>query len=64
MVKILDCTIRDGGHQTNWDFDDEFIFNLVKKLERNNIDYCEIGYRNNIDKQYPSTLLKKLVIRG
>ncbi|MBO6256501.1 hypothetical protein J6N69_00495 [bacterium] len=51
MVKILDCTIRDGGHQTNWDFDDEFIFNLVKKLERNNIDYCEIGYRNNIDKK-------------
>jgi 4-hydroxy 2-oxovalerate aldolase len=24
-ISILDCTIRDGGYYTNWDFDRELI---------------------------------------
>lgn len=51
MTKILDCTVRDGGHQNNWDFDDDFVFSLIKKLKLEQIDYCEIGYRNRIDKK-------------
>lgn len=51
MTKVLDCTIRDGGHQNNWDFDDNFVFNLIEKLKSDKIDYCEIGYRNSLDKK-------------
>lgn len=24
-MKILDCTLRDGGYYTNWDFDDKTV---------------------------------------
>jgi len=24
-IKILDCTLRDGGYYTNWDFDKELL---------------------------------------
>ena len=51
MVKILDCSIRDGGHQNNWNFDADFVFHYIEKLKSEKIDYCEIGYRNYIDKE-------------
>lgn len=51
MVKILDCTIRDGGRQNNWNFDDNFVLDLIDLLKSEKIDYCEIGYRNQIDKE-------------
>lgn len=49
MVKILDCTIRDGGHNTNWEFSDEFVLNLLECQNKSGIEYCEIGYRNALD---------------
>lgn len=68
MTKILDCTVRDGGHQNNWNFDDNFVFHLIEKLKFEQIDYCEIGYRNRIDKKdkgrfffCEKNLLKKFV---
>ena len=50
MVKILDCTIRDGGHETNWGFSSEFVYNLIKDLNIKKINYIEIGYRNFYDR--------------
>ncbi len=49
MTKILDCTTRDGGHLTNWEFEDEFVINLIKKLNNDDVNYYEIGYRNHLD---------------
>ncbi len=49
MVKILDCTIRDGGHDTNWEFSDEFVLKLLECQNKSGIEYCEIGYRNALD---------------
>ena len=49
MVKILDCTIRDSGFETNWNFDDEFVFDLMQKLNEKKVQFFEIGYRNHID---------------
>ena len=49
MAKILDCTTRDGGHTTNWNFDDEFVYDLMNKLNDSGIKYYEIGYRNRLD---------------
>ena len=51
MVKLLDCTTRDGGHCTNWTYDSEYIFDLMSNLNRNNIDFFEIGYRNYYDRE-------------
>ena len=50
MTMILDCTLRDGGHQNNWNFDDKFVCNLLNKLKNEKIDYCEIGYRNHTER--------------
>ena len=50
MAHILDCTTRDGGHQTNWTFSDEYVFDLMQNLINNNVLYYEIGYRNFFDK--------------
>lgn len=49
MTIILDCTIRDGGYTVNWDFDDNFVEELLKSLVQLGITYCEIGYRNHYD---------------
>ena len=50
-MKILDCTLRDGGYYTNWDFDQELAndyFKLVKSLP---IEIIEMGYRGNTSKK-------------
>jgi 4-hydroxy 2-oxovalerate aldolase len=44
--KILDCTIRDGGYYTNWDFDKSVIEEYCLSMEGLPIDYIEIGYRS------------------
>lgn len=44
-MKILDCTLRDGGFLNEWNFTDEFARKLFQKVIENRIDYFEIGYR-------------------
>lgn len=46
-IKILDCTIRDGGLVNNHDFDDRFVTEVYKALSRAGVDYMEIGYKNS-----------------
>tara|TARA_B100000949_G_C14286809_1_gene454702 strand:+ start:2122 stop:3678 length:1557 start_codon:yes stop_codon:yes gene_type:complete len=45
-IEILDCTLRDGGYYTNWDFDQEIIENYCDAMESLPIDYVEVGYRS------------------
>ena len=45
-TKILDCTLRDGGYYTNWDFDSKTVEKYIKHTNNLPIDYLEIGYRN------------------
>jgi 4-hydroxy 2-oxovalerate aldolase len=44
--KLLDCTIRDGGYYTNWDFDHDLIVEYAKSMEKLPIEYIEVGYRS------------------
>jgi 4-hydroxy 2-oxovalerate aldolase len=46
MVKILDCTIRDGGYYTNWDFDRNLVDTYVKACNYLPVEYLEVGYRS------------------
>ena len=45
-MKILDCTLRDGGYYTNWDFDKDLVKTYCKSMESLAIDYVEVGYRS------------------
>jgi 4-hydroxy 2-oxovalerate aldolase len=46
-IKILDCTLRDGGYYTNWDFDKGLVKEYFNAFNNLPIDYLEIGYRSN-----------------
>jgi 4-hydroxy 2-oxovalerate aldolase len=46
-LKILDCTIRDGGLVNNHQFSLEFVKKLAGYLSLANIDYMEVGYKNS-----------------
>ncbi|MFZ4863881.1 aldolase catalytic domain-containing protein [Sphingobacterium sp. Mn56C] len=45
-MKILDCTLRDGGYYTNWDFDSQCVQSYLVSLNKLPVDYIEIGYRS------------------
>lgn len=47
-TKILDCTIRDGGHLTGWNFPDEVVAASFEAAGKSGIDYFEIGYLNGV----------------
>jgi 4-hydroxy 2-oxovalerate aldolase len=46
-LRVLDCTIRDGGLVNNWDFSVEFVQDLYQSLSAAGVDYMEIGYKNS-----------------
>jgi len=47
QIKILDCTIRDGGLINNHDFDERFVREVYKALSASGVDYIELGYKNS-----------------
>jgi 4-hydroxy 2-oxovalerate aldolase len=46
-IKLLDCTIRDGGLMNNHNFTHEFVRAVYKAISEAGIDYMEIGYKNS-----------------
>ena len=51
-MKILDCTLRDGGYYTNWDFDKKTVDRYISAMNKLPVDYIEIGYRNKLSSKY------------
>jgi len=46
-MKILDCTLRDGGYVNNWGFLQSQISKITDSLERSMVDIVELGYLDN-----------------
>ena len=46
-IKVLDCTIRDGGLINNHYFTDEFVRAVYIAMSEAGIDYMEMGYRSS-----------------
>lgn len=44
-IKVLDCTLRDGGLVNNFCFTDEFVKELYKANVKAGVDYMEFGYK-------------------
>ena len=44
---LLECTLRDGGYITNWNFENEMIKDVINSLSESGFDYIEVGYLNN-----------------
>ena len=50
--KVLDCTLRDGGYYTNWDFDNRLVHSYIESFNNLPADYLEIGYRSTPMSRY------------
>jgi len=51
-MEILDCTLRDGGYYTNWDFDLDLVVRYAQSMNVVPVDYIEIGYRGGKKSEY------------
>ena len=43
-IKILDCTLRDGGYVNDFSFGESVISEMICRLARANIDIIECGF--------------------
>ena len=48
-IKVLDCTLRDGGLVNNFRFADEFVKALYQANVQAGVDYMEFGYKASKD---------------
>jgi 4-hydroxy 2-oxovalerate aldolase len=48
-IKVLDCTIRDGGLINKWQFSDELVRATYQAICEAGVDYMEIGYKASTD---------------
>ncbi len=46
-IKVLDCTIRDGGLMNNSHFDDEVVRAVYQACVAAGLDYMELGYKSS-----------------
>ena len=43
-IKLLDCTLRDGGYNNDWEFGHENLINLFERSISSGIDFIEVGF--------------------
>ncbi len=45
-LQVLDVTLRDGGHLSNFHFTNEQLHRIISALDAAGVDFIEVGYRN------------------
>ena len=50
-MQILDCTLRDGGYYTDWNFSNHFLNKYLKAVSKLPISIVELGYLSNKEDQ-------------
>ena len=43
-LKLLDCTLRDGGYVNDWNFGQPAMEDMVRKLEQTKVEILELGF--------------------
>ena len=43
QVKLLDCTLRDGGYVNDWEFGHDNIVTIFERLISAGVDILEVG---------------------
>lgn len=49
LVKLLDCTLRDGGYINDWNFGYHTIRSIIRQLVESQTDYVEVGFLRNCE---------------
>lgn len=47
-IKLLDCTLRDGGYINEWEWGFNIARDIISSLVKANVDIVEIGFLRNI----------------
>lgn len=45
-VKLVDCTLRDGGYYNNWDFESDLVVAYLEAMAALKVDFIEVGLRS------------------
>ena len=48
-LKLLDCTLRDGGYVNEWKFGFNSARDIINRLTKANIDVVEVGFLRNVE---------------
>lgn len=59
-IKVLDCTLRDGGYINGWDFGKKSIEKIFQNLNKAKIDYIEIGFLKDGSNDIEKSLFDKV----
>ena len=43
-IKLLDCTLRDGGYLNDWKFGSQTIVSIFERLVSSGVDIIEVGF--------------------
>lgn len=52
-LKLLDCTLRDGGYVNDWKFGFNSARDIIHQLTKANIDVVEVGFLRNVEEYNP-----------
>lgn len=55
-IRLLDCTLRDGGYINDWNFGFENAKDITNSLVRSGVDIVEVGFLRNVDYNPDRTL--------
>ncbi|MCR5772844.1 MAG: aldolase catalytic domain-containing protein [Butyrivibrio sp.] len=59
-VKVLDCTLRDGGYINNWLFGYDTISSIIEGLIEAHIDIIECGFIRNVSRDNDSSVFSNM----
>ena len=59
-IKVLDCTLRDGGYINDWHFGENNITSIINNLIQAKIDIIECGFIRNVDYSKDSSVFPSM----
>ena len=60
-VKILDCTLREGGYVNSWNFGCSNIKEIIENLTRSNIEYIECGFLKQENHSIDTSIFSNII---
>lgn len=57
-IKLLDCTLRDGGYVNDWEFGHDTLINVFERITSAGIDFIEVGF---LDQRRPFDINRSIM---
>jgi len=57
-VKLLDCTLRDGGYINDWNFGHDVLSGVFERLVLAGVDIIEVGF---LDQRRPFDINRSIM---